>query len=67
MENKGVSPDIEVELDPKAWREGRDPQLEKGVEVLLEALKKNPPKQYRRPAYPKYERVAQPAEARRTR
>jgi hypothetical protein len=30
VENHGVSPDIEVEMDPKAWRQGRDPQLEKG-------------------------------------
>jgi len=29
IENHGVAPDIEVEMDPKAWREGHDPQLEK--------------------------------------
>jgi hypothetical protein len=33
VENTGVSPDIEVELDPAAWRQGRDPQLEKGVAI----------------------------------
>jgi tricorn protease len=54
IENHGVAPDIEVELDPKAWREGKDPQLEKGVNVLLEELKKNPPKKATRPAYPDY-------------
>jgi tricorn protease len=54
IENHGVAPDIEVEMDPKAWRQGRDPQLEKAVEVVMEALKKNPPKQTRRPAYPNY-------------
>jgi tricorn protease len=54
VENKGVAPDIEVELDPKEWRAGRDPQLEKAVEVVMDALKKNPRPQYRRPAYPNY-------------
>ena len=38
VENRGVSPDIEVEMDPNAWRERRDPQLEKAVEVLMAAL-----------------------------
>ena len=40
--NKGVSPDIEVEFDPAQWRKGRDPQLEKGVEVALQELKEHP-------------------------
>jgi tricorn protease len=54
IENYGVAPDIEVELDPKAWREGRDPQLEKAVEVLLATMAKNPLKKTPRPAYPNY-------------
>ncbi|MEK6322560.1 MAG: PDZ domain-containing protein [Acidobacteriota bacterium] len=54
VENRGVAPDIEVEMDPKAWRQGRDPQLEKAVEVVMEALRKNPPRQQKRPAYPNY-------------
>lgn len=55
VENRGVSPDVDVELDPKAWREGRDSQLEKAVEVALELLAKNPsPKKPARPAYPSY-------------
>lgn len=54
VENAGVAPDIEVEFDPAAWRQGRDPQLEKGVEVLLEDLKKNPRPQYPQPKYPNY-------------
>lgn len=54
VENAGVGPDIEVENDPAMWRQGRDPQLEKAVEWLLEELKKNPPKEYKRPAYPNY-------------
>lgn len=54
VENRGVAPDIEVEFDPQAWRAGRDPQLEKAVEVVMAALKKNPPAAARRPAYPNY-------------
>ncbi len=53
-ENTGIAPDIEVELDPKAAREGRDPQLEKAVEVLLEALRNNPPPRHQRPPFPNY-------------
>jgi len=58
VENRGVPPDIEVELDPAAWRQGRDPQLEKAVEVVLEALKKNPPPVPKKPAYPNYHKPA---------
>jgi tricorn protease len=54
VENVGVGPDIEVEMDPKAWREGHDPQLEKAVEWLLEELKRNPPPKHRRPPFPNY-------------
>ncbi|HEX9944500.1 MAG TPA: PDZ domain-containing protein [Thermoanaerobaculia bacterium] len=55
VENHGVAPDIEVELDPKAWRQGHDPQLEKAVQVALDLLEKNPPpRKPRRPAYPNY-------------
>lgn len=54
VENVGIAPDIEVIHDPKLVRQGRDPQLEKGVEVVMAELKKNPPKDYPIPAYPKY-------------
>jgi len=54
VENFGTAPDIEVELDPQAWRAGRDPQLEKAVEVVMEALRKNPLPKPRKPAYPNY-------------
>ena len=54
VENAGVAPDIEVEMDPAAWRQGRDPQLEKAVEWLMAELQKNPPKEYKRPAYPNF-------------
>jgi tricorn protease len=57
VENNGVAPDIEVELDPKAWRQGHDLQLEKAVEVVLENLRRNPPPEHRKPAYPNYQRA----------
>ncbi len=56
VENVGVAPDIEVEYDPAQWRQGRDPQLEKAVEWLLAELQKNPPKEYKRPAFPDYQK-----------
>jgi tricorn protease len=54
VENHGVAPDVEVEQDPKAVREGRDPQLEKTVALLLADLEKNPLPKYKKPAYPNY-------------
>jgi tricorn protease len=56
IENHGVAPDIEVEMDPKAWREGHDPQLEKAVETVLAAMKEHPLSASRKPAYPVYQR-----------
>lgn len=54
VENKGISPDIEVELDPRAWRAGRDLQLEKAVQVALKSLARHPPAPFKRPPYPNY-------------
>lgn len=54
VENQGIAPDIEVENDPASVAAGHDPQLERAVEVTLEALKKNPVKMPVRPAYPNY-------------
>jgi tricorn protease len=61
VENHGVQPDFEVEMDPKAVREGHDPQLEKAVALAMEALAKNPPPQPKLPEYPNYQRTARPA------
>jgi tricorn protease len=52
VENEGVAPDIEVEQTPAAVIAGRDPQLEKAIEVVMAALRKNPPVSSSRPAYP---------------
>jgi tricorn protease len=54
VENHGVAPDVDVELDPQAWRQGHDRQLEKAVELALAALEKSPQKTPQRPAYPVY-------------
>lgn len=54
VENHGVDPDVEVELDPKAVRDGHDPQLERSVELLLEDLEKHPIPMHKKPAYPIY-------------
>ena len=55
VENKGVPPDVDVDLDPRMWRQGHDVQLEKAVEVTLAAAQKNP----KRPAngpFPNYQK-----------
>jgi tricorn protease len=54
VENHGVPPDVEVEMDPKLVRQGHDPQLERAVAIALEQLAKNPVPKYARPAYPNY-------------
>lgn len=41
VEGEGVAPDIEVIQEPKALLEGRDPQLERGVEEAMKLLKGN--------------------------
>jgi tricorn protease len=53
IENKGVAPDVEVDLDPKLWRQGRDSQLEKAVEVTLAEVRKNPSKKPANGPFPK--------------
>lgn len=55
VENHGVAPDIDVDLDPQAYRAGRDAQLEKAIEVVMQQLKEHPLPTYRRPAYPDYQ------------
>jgi tricorn protease len=52
VENVGVAPDIEVEQWPRDVIKGKDPQLEKAIEVILQELEKNPQEAPQRPAYP---------------
>jgi tricorn protease len=52
VENEGVPPDIEVEQTPADVIAGRDPQLERAIQVVMDELKKNPPSKPKRPPYP---------------
>jgi tricorn protease len=54
VENRGIAPDIEVENDPASVAAGHDRQLEKAVEITLDALKKNPVVIPEHPPYPNY-------------
>jgi tricorn protease len=54
IENRGITPDYELEIMPPAWRAGRDPQLEKAIELAMDALKKTKPLPGKRPTYPIY-------------
>jgi tricorn protease len=58
VENHGVAPDIDLELDPAAWRQGHDTQLEKAIAVVMDDLAKNPPPTVTRPAYPDYSKYS---------
>ncbi|BBA97348.1 putative protease [Actinacidiphila reveromycinica] len=44
VENHGVDPDVEVVVTPQDHAAGRDPQLDRAVEMALEALAAHPPK-----------------------
>jgi tricorn protease len=52
IENVGIPPDIEVEQTPKDLIEGRDPQLEAAIKVVMDELEANPPAKPKRPPYP---------------
>ncbi|MBN1968004.1 MAG: PDZ domain-containing protein [Candidatus Delongbacteria bacterium] len=52
VENYGTDPDIEVDITPENYTKGEDPQLDKGIDLIMETLKKNPlkkPKLDKRP------------------
>jgi tricorn protease len=54
IENHGVAPDVEIEISLADWRAGRDPQLERAVQLALKELETRPSPQPKRPAYPVY-------------
>jgi tricorn protease len=56
VENKGVAPDVELDMDPKSVAEGHDPQLERSVAIALQQLKEHPVPEPHRPDYPNYQR-----------
>jgi tricorn protease len=53
IEGHGVDPDIEVVDDPGAMARGGDPQLERAVAEVMKQLRKHPPREIKRPPYPK--------------
>ena len=52
VENEGVAPDVEVEQTPADVIAGRDPQLEKAIEIVMKELPASPAPVPRRPPYP---------------
>jgi tricorn protease len=52
IENVGIPPDIEVDITPADFVAGRDPQLDKAIEVVLQQLEAHPVSQPKRPPYP---------------
>lgn len=52
VENEGIPPDVEVEQWPADVIAGKDPQLEKAIELVLKELEQNPPKPLKKPDYP---------------
>ena len=52
VENVGVPPDVEVEQTPADVIAGRDPQLDKAIEIAMRELEKSPPRTPKRPAFP---------------
>jgi tricorn protease len=53
VENHGADPDILVTNDPASVMAGRDNQLQKAIEVVLEQIAERPVEFPPRPAYPK--------------
>jgi len=52
-ENEGVPPDIEIKLDARSAAEGRDPQLERGVEEALRLLEAQGAQAVTKPPFPR--------------
>jgi tricorn protease len=61
VENEGVPPDVEVEQWPADVMAGKDPQLDRAIENVLESLRRDPPRTLEPPAPPV--RVRRKAEA----
>jgi tricorn protease len=53
VENHGVDPTIFIDNDPASVMAGKDPQLDKAIETILESIKNNPLSFPATPPYPK--------------
>jgi tricorn protease len=42
MENNGEQPDVRVPMSPEDWLAGRDPQLDKAIELLIGSSASDP-------------------------
>ena len=54
IENKGVSPDLEIPIMPAEWKEGRDLRLEAAIRLALERIERQPKHRKKQPAFPVY-------------
>lgn len=52
VEGRGAVPDYEVDQDPASVMAGKDPQLDKAIQLLLDDLKKHPFEMPKHPPYP---------------
>jgi tricorn protease len=52
VEGHGVDPDVDVEMDPFLWRQGKDAQLEEAIAQMQKAMKSYKYPNFKRPAYP---------------
>ena len=52
IEGHGVDPDIEVDFTARDFLEGRDPQLERGIQEVLTRMEEDPKVLPQRPADP---------------
>jgi len=52
VENHGVDPDIKVDNRPDLVIKGRDPQLEKAIEVIMKKIEEEPKELPEKPSYP---------------
>ncbi|HEY9720183.1 MAG TPA: PDZ domain-containing protein [Trichormus sp.] len=44
VENYGTDPDFDVDIKPQDYKAGRDPQMEKGLSLIMKALEDDPVK-----------------------
>lgn len=54
VEGHGISPNVEVQQDPKLVREGHDPQLEAAVRTAMQMLREHPLPHYTPPPFPNH-------------
>ena len=61
IENHGIEPDVEVIDDPSLMTGDKDPQLEAAINLMLQEIRRHPPKPPRRPTYPDRRLMSNPS------